>query len=99
MPTRTDQNRPTFDPSVYHGKPVVRGTGVLVSALLGALSGGDSVEILLEDYPTVSRKDVAAAPAFASEFSDYQVARYEAVARFFSPTRIPLNLLRDSFKV
>lgn len=69
-----------IDPAVCHGKPVVRGTRVLVSTILGALSGGDSVEIVLEDYPTVTREDVAAALEFAKDLSDYQVLSYEAVA-------------------
>jgi len=69
-----------IDPAVCHGKPVVRGTRVLVSTILGALSGGDSVETVLEDYPTITREDVAAALEFAKDLSDYQVLSYEAVA-------------------
>jgi uncharacterized protein (DUF433 family) len=85
-PTRKEQILPVMnqriqnDPAVCHGKPVVRGTRVLVSTILGALSGGDSVEIVLEDYPTVTREDVAAALEFAKDLSDYQVLSYEAVA-------------------
>lgn len=68
-----------IDPAVCHGKPVVRGTRVLVSTILGALSGGDSVETVLEDYPTITREDVAAALEFAKDLSDYQVSSYEPV--------------------
>jgi uncharacterized protein (DUF433 family) len=50
-----------IDPAICHGKPVIRGTRVLVSTLLGALSGGDSIEAVLEDYPSVTREDVSAA--------------------------------------
>jgi len=34
-------------PQVCHGKPVIRGTRVLVSTILGALAGGDSIEEVL----------------------------------------------------
>lgn len=69
-----------IDPKVCHGKPVIRGTRVLVSTILGALSGGDTIEIVLQDYPSVSAEDVAAALEFAGRLSDYQVSAYEAVA-------------------
>lgn len=70
----------SIHPTICHGKPVIRGTRVLVSTVLGALAGGDSIEMVLEDYPTIKREDVLAALAFARELSDYQVATYEAVA-------------------
>ena len=69
-----------IDPAVCHGKPVIRGSRVLVSTLLGALAGGDSLETILADYPSISREDIAAALEFASDLSDYQVSAYEAVA-------------------
>lgn len=73
-------SRLQIDPTVCHGKPVIRDTRVLVSTILGALSGGDSVEDVLEDFPSITADDIAAALAFASRLSDYQVSAYDAVA-------------------
>lgn len=73
-------SRLQIDPNICHGKPVIRGTRVLVSAILGALGGGDSIENILEDYPSISAEDISAALEFASKLSDYQVSEYEAVA-------------------
>lgn len=73
-------SRLQIDPAICHGKPVIRGTRVLVSTILGALGGGDSIEALLEDYPNITRQDVEAALEFASQLSDYQASAYEAVA-------------------
>lgn len=73
-------HRISITPTVCHGKPVVKGTRVLVSTLLGALAGGDSVETLLEDYPNITREDVVAALEFASELSDFQESVYGAMA-------------------
>lgn len=70
-------DRISIDPSVCHGKPVIKGTRVLVSTLLGALAGGDSFEMLVQDYPGITRDDVAAALEFASELSDFQQSTYE----------------------
>jgi uncharacterized protein (DUF433 family) len=51
-----------------------------VSTILGALSGGDSIEMVLEDYPVISAEDVAAALEFGGRLSDYQTSEYDAVA-------------------
>jgi uncharacterized protein (DUF433 family) len=50
-----------INPRICHGKPVVRGTRVLVSTVLGALGAGDSIETILEDYSSISREDIQAA--------------------------------------
>ena len=73
-------SRLQIDPNICHGKPVVRGTRVLVSTILGALGAGDSIETLLEDYPNITRADIEAALEFASQLSDYQASAYESVA-------------------
>ena len=65
-------DRISVEPGVCHGKPVIRGTRVLVSTLLGALAGGDSIDMLLEDYPNGTREDLAGALEFASQLSDVQ---------------------------
>ena len=52
----------------------------MVSTILGALGGGDSVGNVLEDYPNVTSEDIGAALEFAAELTNYQTASYEAVA-------------------
>ena len=71
--------RISMDPGVCHGKPTIRGTRVLVSTLLGALAGGDSMEQIQQDYQ-IAREDIVAALEFAKEASDCQISVYEAVA-------------------
>ena len=39
------------DPEVCSGKPVIRGTRILVRSILGKVAGGDSLERVLEQYP------------------------------------------------
>ncbi len=68
--------RISISPDVCHGKPVIRGTRVLVSTILGALGGGDSIEVVLEDYPHITREDVEAALAFAGELSQFEELPY-----------------------
>ena len=71
-------DRIQIDSRVCHGKPVLRGTRVLVSTILGALGGGDSIEDVLADYPNITEEDIRAALAFAGELSRFEEAPYEA---------------------
>ena len=64
-------------PGVCHGKPVIAGTRVLVSTVLGALAAGDLVETILDDYPTITREDIQAALEFAGELSRFEEQAYE----------------------
>jgi len=66
-----------INPNICHGKPVIRGTRVLVSTILGALGAGDSIETVLEDYPNITAEDLRAALAFAGDLSRFEEAPYE----------------------
>lgn len=69
----------SIHPGVCHGKPVIQGTRVLVSTILGALAGGDSREEVKRDYG-LTDDQIAAALQFASDMADFQVSAYDAVA-------------------
>ncbi len=69
-----------LNPRVCYGKPVIRGTRVLVSTILGALAGGDTINIILEDYPNITSEDVLEALRFASELCQFEDHPYEAIA-------------------
>ncbi len=56
----------SIDPAVCHGKPVIAGTRVLVSAVVGALAGGDSQENVERDY-AITSEQISAAIQFASD--------------------------------
>ncbi len=69
-------SRISINPNVCHGKPVIKGSRVLVSTVLGAMAGGDSSEMILEDYPNLTAADLEACLQFASSLSDYQEGSY-----------------------
>ena len=52
--------RISFDPAICHGKPVVRGTRVLVANIVGAIAAGDSIPSILQDYPSLQALDIRA---------------------------------------
>jgi uncharacterized protein (DUF433 family) len=69
----------SIDPSICHGKPVIEGTRVLVSTILGALAGGDTRADISEDF-VISLDQISAALQFASDMANLQVLSYESVA-------------------
>ena len=46
----------TIDPEIHSGTPVFAGTRVPVKTLFDHLEAGDSLEVFLEDFPSVSRE-------------------------------------------
>lgn len=54
------------DSRVCGGEPVIRGTRVTLRTVLASLAEGDSIERILEDFPTLTEEDVRAVIAFAA---------------------------------
>jgi uncharacterized protein (DUF433 family) len=46
----------TVDPEIMHGTPVFKGTRVPIDTLFDYLATGDSLEEVLEDFPSVERE-------------------------------------------
>ena len=57
----------TVDPNVCHGRPVFRGTRVLVSDVLEMLASGMSIEDVLGEYPQLTREMILEALGLAAE--------------------------------
>ena len=55
----------TLDPAICHGKPVVRGTQILVANVVGSVAAGQSAKEILEDYPSLKESDIRACLEFA----------------------------------
>ena len=54
------------DPQICAGQPVFNGTRVILRTVLASLADGDSIEEILEAFPTLKAEDVRAAIAFAA---------------------------------
>ena len=46
----------TMDPEIHSGAPVFAGTRVPIRTLFDHLEAGDSLEVFLDDFPSVSRE-------------------------------------------
>jgi uncharacterized protein (DUF433 family) len=60
------ENRIIRDIQICGGEPVFKGTRVTLRTVLASLAGGDSLETILTDFPTLKPEDIRAAIAFAA---------------------------------
>lgn len=54
------------DPAICGGHPVIKGTRVPLRTILASLAEGDTIEEIVDDFPTLTPEDVRAAIAFAA---------------------------------
>ena len=57
----------TIEPGKRSGQPVIRGMRITVGDILDMLAGGMSEKDILGDFPELTKRDIAAALAYASE--------------------------------
>lgn len=80
MPALVWRDRISLDPQVCHGQPCIRGTRVMVSLILDFLANGDSVEAVLEAYPSLARDDVRACLGYAAVLARERIVSLEELA-------------------
>jgi uncharacterized protein (DUF433 family) len=64
--------RIVIDPAICNGRPVVRGTRITAQTILEFLGAGDSIEDVLEEYPSLTREDVLACLRYSSRLLGHQ---------------------------
>lgn len=64
--------RIVIDPDILNGKPSIRGTRISVQTIMEFLGSGDSIEELLESYPSLKREDILACMKFTADLMGHQ---------------------------
>jgi uncharacterized protein (DUF433 family) len=62
------------DPDIHSGDPVFVGTRVPVRTLLDYIEGGDSLDVFLENFPSVTREQAIAFLEEATRSALVQIA-------------------------
>jgi uncharacterized protein (DUF433 family) len=60
-------------PEVLCGKPRINGTRISVALILGYLADGISQEEIMDEFPGLTREQIAACLDYARELAEYQV--------------------------
>ncbi len=66
--------RISVDPQVHSGRPVIEGTRVTVSVVVGAVAAGESIEGVAREYG-ITPEDVRAALSYAAKLLEDETVR------------------------
>ena len=71
--------RISIDSKVCHGQACIKGTRIPVHQIVSMLANGDTIEDLLEEYPSLEREDILACLSYAALLAEEQVTPIETV--------------------
>ncbi|MFL6601584.1 MAG: DUF433 domain-containing protein [Steroidobacteraceae bacterium] len=71
FPAMAPFNRIVLDPAVVHGKPVIRGTRLPVTVVVGSLAGGMTFEEVQREYD-LTADDIRAALKFVADLAEQE---------------------------
>ena len=64
--------RISSDPDICHGKPCIKGTRIPVYLIVSLVAEGESVESIIQDYPSLTPEDIKAAISYAARLCEYE---------------------------
>ena len=71
--------RISINPHICHGQACVKGTRIPVHQIVKMLANGDTIEDLLEEYPSLEREDILACLEYVASLAEEQVTPLEMV--------------------
>jgi uncharacterized protein (DUF433 family) len=72
--------RISIDPEVYHGQACIKGTRIPVHLIVHMLANGDTIDELLEAYPSIVKEDILACLDYAATLAEEQVTPIELLS-------------------
>jgi uncharacterized protein (DUF433 family) len=72
--------RISIDPRICHGQACIKGTRIPVFQIIRMLANGDTLEELLEEYPSLDREDILACLDYAASLAEEQITPLENLA-------------------
>ena len=71
--------RISVDPNICHGQACIRGTRLPVHLIIKMLANGDTIEELLNAYPSIKAKDIFACLDYAAELAEENITPLESI--------------------
>ncbi|THF84336.1 DUF433 domain-containing protein [Deinococcus sp. KSM4-11] len=65
-------DRIVIDSNICNGRPTVRVTRITAQTIVEFLAAGNSVDDVLDEYPTLTREDILACLAYSSRLLAHQ---------------------------
>jgi uncharacterized protein (DUF433 family) len=63
--------RIVIDPDICNGKPIIEGTRITAQTVIEFLGAGDSIDEVLEEYPTLTRDDILECLKFSASLLNH----------------------------
>jgi uncharacterized protein (DUF433 family) len=60
------------DSDTLRGKPRIKGTRIAVYMIIQMIAAGETVETILEDYPSLTKEDIKAALRYGARLAEYE---------------------------
>lgn len=73
-------DRISIDPKVCHGQACVKGMRIPVHQIVRMLANGDTIDELLEEYPSLERQDILACLDYVASLAEEQITPIETLA-------------------
>lgn len=74
--------RISINPNIAHGQACVKGTRIPVHQILKMMANGDSIERLIEEYPSLTREDILGCIEYGGALAEEQVTPLQVVENF-----------------
>ena len=71
--------RISIDPLICHGEACIKGTRIPVHQIVHMLANGDTIEELLEDFPSITKEDILACLEYSAYLAEEQVTPFESL--------------------
>ncbi len=62
-----------IDPKICHGQACIKGTRIPVHQIMRMLANGDTIEELLEEYPSLKIEDILACFDYVASLAEEQI--------------------------
>ena len=72
-------NRISVDPQICHGQACIKGTRIPVHQIVRMLANGDTMDDLLQEYPSLKREDILACLDYAASLAEEFVSPIEEI--------------------
>jgi uncharacterized protein (DUF433 family) len=72
-------DRISIDPQICHGQACIKGTRIPVYQIVRMLANGDTIDDLLQEYPSLDREDILACLDYAASLAEEFVSPIEEI--------------------
>ena len=71
--------RISIDPLICHGQACIKGTRIPVHQIVRMLANGDTIDDLVEEYPSITREDILACLDYAASLTEELVTPLDVI--------------------